>query len=259
MRNVAFIGLLATALAGCSSTTGGGQRDFSTAAAQGTTSAAHLPAASSGFGKGMFNGVTVTVIDPMTRDFHLSAIQAAGETADAGQRDMSMAAAQGATSAAHLRAAASSGFGKGMFNGIAVTVIDRLMRDFHLSAAQAAGIVGNLAHESGGFVLYQELAPLAGRGGAGWAQWTGPRRRAFEAWANGRGLDLRSLEANYGFLKQELETGYKGAISAVKLAESVEAAMQAFEAAYERSGIKHYPSRRKWAGRAYAAWIAVRT
>lgn len=149
------------------------------------------------------------------------------------------------------------GFARGAFNQIAIPIMNLLMHDFGLTAIQSAGIVGNLAHESGGFALYQELAPLAGRGGAGWAQWTGPRRRAFENWTAARGLDLRSFDANYGFLKYELESSHKNAVARVRKTSSIEAAMVAFEATYERAGIKHYPSRRNWADRTYAAWLAA--
>ena len=56
----------------------------------------------------------------------------------------------------------------------------RLMRDLGLTDLQAAGLLGNLGHESGGFRQLQEVAPaVAGsRGGWGLAQWTGPRRVA---------------------------------------------------------------------------------
>ncbi|MGO4287980.1 phage tail tip lysozyme, partial [Bosea sp. TAB14] len=85
-------------------------------------------------------------------------------------------------------------------------IINRLMADFGFTREQAAGIVGNLGHESGGLNELQERNPTSGRGGYGWAQWTGPRRRAFEAWAAEKGLDPASDEANYGFLRHELRT-----------------------------------------------------
>lgn len=151
------------------------------------------------------------------------------------------------------------GFAKGSFQSTSIKVMDLLMRDLGLTATQAAGVVGNLAHESGGFAIYQEQAPVAGRGGAGWAQWTGPRRRAFERWAAGRGLELTSFEANYGFLKHELETSYTSSVAAVKATRTLDAAMRSFENNYERAGVKHYPSRKKWAERAYAAWVASRS
>jgi hypothetical protein len=81
-----------------------------------------------------------------------------------------------------------------------------LMKDYGLNQEYAAGIVGNLDYETGGFKYMQEIAPLVkgSRGGFGIAQWTGPRRVAFEKYAKENGLDPTSYEANYGFLKHEL-------------------------------------------------------
>ncbi len=132
-------------------------------------------------------------------------------------------------------------------------IMRRLMEDFGFTREQAAGIVGNLGHESAGFNVMQERNPVAGRGGYGWAQWTGPRRRAFEAWAAANGLDPASDEANYGFLRHELRTNHKGVVSRVKAAGTVDEAMLAFEIGYERAGVKNYPSRSKWAQRALRA------
>ncbi|MBA4220163.1 MAG: hypothetical protein C0458_05465 [Methylobacterium sp.] len=142
------------------------------------------------------------------------------------------------------------------FNQKAPGVMRRLMQDFGLTKEQAAGIVGNLGHESTGFNELQEKNPLipGSRGGYGWAQWTGPRRRAFEAWAAEKGLDPASDEANYGFLKHELETSERGALAAVRGAKTVGEATVAFEQSYERAGIKHYGSRHRWAGRALTAY-----
>ncbi len=131
-------------------------------------------------------------------------------------------------------------------------IISRLMADFNITREQAAGVLGNLGHESGGLNKLQEQNPTVpgSRGGYGWAQWTGPRRRAFEKWAADKGLDVSSDEANYGFLKHELETTHKGAITALKKTSTVEDATTEFERTYEQAGIKHYPSRFKWAQKA---------
>ncbi|WP_316196561.1 phage tail tip lysozyme [Bradyrhizobium sp. SZCCHNS3053] len=140
------------------------------------------------------------------------------------------------------------------FSGKAPQIMRNLMNDFGLTKEQAAGIVGNLGHESGGFSLMQEKNPLGGgRGGWGWAQWTGPRRHQFEAWAAARGLDPRSDEANYGFMKHELSTNYASTIDAVKRTNSVGDATRVFEAGYERAGVKHMGSRYNYANQALAA------
>lgn len=140
------------------------------------------------------------------------------------------------------------------FSQKAPGIMKRLMEDFGLTREQAAGVMGNLGHESGGLRVMQERNPQGGgRGGWGWAQWTGPRRRAFEAWAAERGLDPSSDEANYGFLRHELKTNHAGVISNLKRARTVEEAMIIFENGYERAGIKNYASRQRWAERAMAA------
>lgn len=89
-----------------------------------------------------------------------------------------------------------------------------LMRDYGLSQAQAAGIVGSLATESANFQTLQEINPMVpgSRGGWGFAQWTGPRRRAMESWSAERGLDLSSYDANYGYLRHELDNTPEGRI-----------------------------------------------
>lgn len=124
-----------------------------------------------------------------------------------------------------------------------------------LGAADIAAIGGNGAHESAGFRILQEIKPtVAGsRGGWGYFQWTGPRRRAFEAWTVKRGLDPSGAAANIGFLVFELQTSEKAALPALRRAKGLEAKVKAFEMAYERAGVKHYPSRLEWARKFLAA------
>jgi len=91
---------------------------------------------------------------------------------------------------------------------IAAQLLSDLKRDYGLTDEQAAGVVGNLMYESGGFQSLQEISPVVpgSKGGFGYAQWTGPRRTAFESWVGEKGLDPTSYQANYGFLKHELAT-----------------------------------------------------
>tara|TARA_R110001599_G_C12162250_1_gene652389 strand:+ start:182 stop:964 length:783 start_codon:yes stop_codon:yes gene_type:complete len=86
----------------------------------------------------------------------------------------------------------------------AFKLMDDLKKDFSVSNEVAAGMVGNLWHETGGFKFMQEIKPLAGRGGYQIAQWTGVRRKAFESYVEKLGLDKNSYEAGYGYLKTEL-------------------------------------------------------
>lgn len=145
-----------------------------------------------------------------------------------------------------------------LFTQKAPSIMRKLMADFALTDEDAAAIVGNLGHESGGFKFLQEKKPLVpgSKGGYGWAQWTGPRRRAYEAYCKRNNLDPASDKANYGFLWVELTTTEKAAVPAVKRAVGLAAKVKAFELAFERAGIKHYDSRVKYAGWALAAYHA---
>lgn len=127
-----------------------------------------------------------------------------------------------------------------------------LQRDLGLSVDQAAGVVGNLAHESGGFETLQEISPLieGSRGGYGYAQWTGPRRRQFEAWASDRGLDPSSYDANYGFLLHELTQTPEGRVmNALRGADSYRDAATVFSNQFLRPGIPHMSNRLSLAGK----------
>src|SRR3990167_1802444 len=143
-----------------------------------------------------------------------------------------------------------------LFRQKAPRIMADLIRDFAISVEDAAAIVGNGGHESGGFALLQEIKPTVSgsRGGYGWFQWTGPRRRAFEAWCKTSGLRPSSDEANYGYLVVELRGLEKKAIPALKRAAGLEAKVKAFELAFERAGVKHYASRIKYAREALVAY-----
>ncbi len=127
-----------------------------------------------------------------------------------------------------------------------VDVAKRLQADFGLSPGAAAGFAGNLAHESGNFKTLQEINPTVpgSRGGFGWAQWTGPRRRAFESWSAQNGLDPSSPEANYGFLKNELQNTPEGSVLAsLKGVDDPTQAAQIVSEKFLRPGIPHMGSR----------------
>jgi hypothetical protein len=138
-----------------------------------------------------------------------------------------------------------------LFRERAPLIMRRLMSEFGIDATSAAAIVGNLGHESSGFKSLQEIKPLVpgSRGGYGYAQWTGPRRVAYEKYCTDNHLDPRSHEANVGFLVWELRNTEKTAIPAVKRAEGLHNKVVAFELAFERAAAQYkaYPSREKWA------------
>lgn len=133
-----------------------------------------------------------------------------------------------------------------------------LMQDFGFDELDAAAIMGNLGHESNGLTAFQEHNPTVpgSRGGWGWAQWTGPRRVAFEAYVKRNNLDPKSDKANYGWLFNELKGPESRAVGATKSAVGLRGKVIAFEKAFERAGVKHYDSRLKWAERALDAYEA---
>ncbi len=125
----------------------------------------------------------------------------------------------------------------------------RLMQDFLITNLDAAAIIGNAAYECGGFETYQEIAPTVSgsRGGWGWMQWTGSRRRGFEAYCDRNNFDVASDEAQYKWLFLELRGAEKRAITAVKSAEGLEDKVIAFESSFLRAGVKNYAKRIQWA------------
>lgn len=131
----------------------------------------------------------------------------------------------------------------------------RLMHDLGLTDIQAAGLLGNLGHESGGFQTLQERRPVVkgSRGGWGLAQWTGPRRRAMEAWCHTRGLDPADPEANYGYLCEELRGSEAATLVALKRTATLESATETFCTLFERPGVVALDSRLAWSRRALAA------
>lgn len=143
-----------------------------------------------------------------------------------------------------------------LFEQKAPSIMRRLMADFALDVDSAAAIAGNLGHESGGFKFLQEKKPLipGSKGGYGWAQWTGPRRRNYETYCARNKLDPASDQANYGFLVVELKGPEKKAIPAVMGAATLREKVIAFELAFERAGVKHYESRLRYAVQALAAF-----
>lgn len=144
----------------------------------------------------------------------------------------------------------------GLFRQKAPGVMQDLMDDFGLTLDQAAGVLGNIGHECAGFRTMQEIKPIVAgsKGGWGWCQWTGPRRRAFEAWCQKNGFDnLSDDDANYGFLKHELETTEKAALRHLRKTLSLRDATRSFMDKFERPGIKHFDGRLNWAREALKA------
>lgn len=140
------------------------------------------------------------------------------------------------------------------FTELAPAIMGRLMDDFELMHEDVAAIVGNLAHECDGFDTLQEMKPLVpgSKGGYGWAQWTGPRRRAYEAWCKRKGYKGDEFEANYSFLFRELIGPEGRALPAVKRAVGLAEKTEVFMETFLRPGIPHLQSRIYYAKKALA-------
>ena len=145
------------------------------------------------------------------------------------------------------------------FRGIAPPYMQKFMDDFSLGIDDAAAVFGNLGHESLGFTTLQEMKPLVpgSLGGYGWAQWTGPRRREYEAYCKRTGKNAAAHDTNYAFLFVELKGSEKTALAKLRAANGLEAKTIAFERAFLRAGIKHDDKRLAWARiarEAYTDW-----
>lgn len=89
------------------------------------------------------------------------------------------------------------------------TIGQAIMSTVGLSAAGVGGALSNFYAESGVRGINERRPAIPGsRGGFGYAQWTGPRRREFEAWASQNGLDPSSDAANIGFFAYDLRTHF---------------------------------------------------
>jgi hypothetical protein len=136
------------------------------------------------------------------------------------------------------------------FRSTAPMYMRLLLADFpQLAVEDAAAVFGNAGHESRGLTDDQEDAPTVrgSRGGANWMQWTGPRRKALEAYCKRNNLDPNSDIAAYKWLFLELKGSERGAIAALLKAKTLDDKVVAFEKAFLRAGVKHYPERKRWA------------
>jgi Phage tail lysozyme len=128
----------------------------------------------------------------------------------------------------------------GLFRQKAPAIMRNLIRDLGLTDIQAAGILGNIGWECGGFRLLQEQHPImGGHGGLGWCQWTASRRHDFERWLAQKNADFRDDDANYDFLLFELNGSQKASVAALRQATSVETATRGFMNTFERPAAKY--------------------
>lgn len=112
------------------------------------------------------------------------------------------------------------------------TAIYDYLRGQGLNASAASGVMGNLEVESG-------FKPniTNGIGAFGLAQWLGSRKTALTNYANSRGLSPSSLQAQLGYLWQEISSGGEGVTPAsLNAAGSPQAAAALFSNKFERPG-----------------------
>lgn len=114
-----------------------------------------------------------------------------------------------------------------------------------LKSHVAAGIVGNLIHESG-----LNTSAKGDKGTAlGIAQWRLDRRTGLENFAKSRGKDIFDLLTQLEWTWQELNSGYKSVLDAMNNTSNVGQATKIFMDRYEKPNIKfaNFSSRLKHA------------
>lgn len=146
-----------------------------------------------------------------------------------------------------------------LFAEKAVPIMDTLIsygwKDF-----QAAAVCGSFGRETGGFQFLRELGQPPGRGGYGWAMWTGPRRVDFLNYCHDHDLDWTSDEANMGFFAAEIGQGgpYRFLPGLMKKTIDLHDAVTGFEHYYEGAGVVAMHDRYQWAIKALNAYHAAR-
>ncbi|WP_172330039.1 phage tail tip lysozyme [Mangrovicoccus sp. HB161399] len=121
-----------------------------------------------------------------------------------------------------------------------------LETDFSLPPESAAAIAGNLAHESGNFLMLQEI-----NGGCyGYSQWCGARKQAFRRFAQAHG-GQQTYAANYGYLSYELKTRYASMLDRLRSTRDVHVAARTFMKEFLRPAPKtaNLPRRIRFAER----------
>lgn len=130
-------------------------------------------------------------------------------------------------------------------SGDKLTMARNLMRDLKLTEAQAAGIVGNMAAESGVENARPQGSPpgtkaplkVDGVTGYGLVQWTSKgRQQALADFAKSRGADLSkplSMNIEYQFFLKEFQGSYASVLKQIRQAQDVKAASTIFMQQYE--------------------------
>lgn len=110
----------------------------------------------------------------------------------------------------------------------------------------ALGAAGNISVEAPDFQTgINEYAPVVpgSRGGYGLNQWTGPRRREFERFADDRGVSYDDLGAQLDFTVWELQNSEARAGNALAQTTTPEEAARVYSNQYLRPGVPHLDRR----------------
>lgn len=113
---------------------------------------------------------------------------------------------------------------------------------------QAAGIVGNLMHESG---LNPDQHQLNDGPAYGLAQWENPRKRDLFRFAEKTGKPESDLDTQLQFIQHELNTSEAAAARRLRAAQVVDEATTVFCVWYERPSKPHLASRLGYARKIY--------
>jgi hypothetical protein len=127
---------------------------------------------------------------------------------------------------------------------------------YGLNNAQIAGVLGNLQQESGlqgninqGGAAGGPSGNFADDNANGWglAQWGGARKQGEIDYAKQHNLDPGSLEANIGYMNQELDTTYSKTISDIKNTSTPEDAALVWDKDYEQASDPQMQNRDQYA------------
>lgn len=142
-----------------------------------------------------------------------------------------------------------------IFTDKAKIYVPKLMQDLQLTRIQACGIFGNIGTETGGLTVLQEISPTVkgSKGGYGWSQWTGVRRRKYETWCKNNYLEPSSDIANYKYLVKETIDDESASLNGLRKTTTLEAATETWMLLNLRPGIQHLANRVAYAKQAYEA------
>jgi hypothetical protein len=111
------------------------------------------------------------------------------------------------------------------------TVWNYLVGTMHLSAIQAAGIMGNMEQESG----FSPTATNPDTGAYGIAQWYAERNDALASFAASKGKDKSDINVQLQYLQSELDGSYKSAVlNPIKHADKLEDVVRIWLVYYEK-------------------------